>query len=77
MRDLEVVIRREGNTATKKIERKFEGTTDERWGNHGHGPWPPSNSSPAITRGGDMLILSQNAGKSVELCNFQIVLFKA
>ena len=30
-----------------------------------------------ITRAGDILILSQNAGKSVELYNFQIVLFKA
>ena len=29
------------------------------------------------TRAGDMLTLSQSAGKSVELCNFQIVLSKA
>ena len=38
---------------------------------NGHG-----NVHVITTRAGDMLILSQNAGKSVELCNFQIVLFK-
>ena len=33
--------------------------------------WPWKRAR--ITRAGDMLILSQNAGKSVELCNFQII----